>query len=76
MSEACSIHSVLHDVALDVQAEDVARVLARLRLVCGQLHAAGLAAPADQNLRLDDHWVADLVGRGYGLIDGRDWLAG
>ena len=51
-----------HDVAVDVHAEDVAGVLARLGLVGGELHAAGLAASADQHLRLDDDRVADLVG--------------
>ena len=52
------------------------RVLARLRLVRGELHAAGLAAPADQHLRLDDDRVADLVGRADGLLDGRDGSPG
>ena len=52
-----------HACALDVHPEDVAGVLARLGLVGGELHAAGLAAPADQHLRLDDDRVADLVGR-------------
>ena len=52
-----------------------AGVLARLRLVVGELHAAGLAAPADQDLGLDDHRIADLVRRGHGVLDGRDGLA-
>jgi hypothetical protein len=38
--------------------------------VLGDLDAAGLAAPADQDLRLDDDRVADLVGRGDRLIHG------
>ena len=41
--------------ALDLHAEDLAgNALGRL-LVVGQLHPAGLAAPADQHLRLDHH---------------------
>ncbi len=47
-------------------------MLARLRLVGGQLHPAGLAAPADQHLGLDHHRVAHLVGGGHRLLDGRD----
>ena len=50
-------------------------MLARLGLVRGELHAAGLAAAADQHLRLDDDRVADLVRRGDGVLDGRDGLA-
>jgi len=42
-----------------------------LGAVVGHLDAAGLAAPADQDLGLDDARVADLVGRGDGLGDGR-----
>ena len=50
-------------------------MLACLGFVGGQLHPAGLAAPADQDLRLDDHRVADLVRRGHRILDGRDGLA-
>ncbi len=42
----------------------------------GQLHAAGLAAAADQDLRLDDDRVADLLGGADGVGDGRYRLAG
>ena len=41
-----------------------------------ELHAAGLAAAADQHLRLDDDRVADLVGGADGILDGRYRLAG
>ena len=50
-------------------------VLARLALVGGELHAAGLAATADQHLRLHDHRVADLVGRVHGVLHARHRLA-
>ena len=59
----------LDDVALDVEPEDVAGVLAHLVGVGGELDAAGLAAPADVHLGLDDHRVADRVGRGDRLVD-------
>ena len=60
----------LHDVALDVHAEDVAGVGAHLVGVVGELDAAGLAAAADLHLRLDDHRVAGRLGRGDRLVDG------
>ena len=60
----------LDDVALDVEAEDVAGVLADLVDVGRQLHAAGLAAATDVDLGLDDHRVADALGDGHGLVDG------
>ena len=69
MSEACSIHTMRDDVALDVDAEDVAGVLADLVGVGGELHAAGLAATADVHLGLHHHRVADRVGGGDGLVD-------
>ncbi len=50
-------------------------VLARLGLVGGELDAAGLAAAADQHLRLDDDRVADSVGRRHGVLDARHGLA-
>ena len=46
-------------------------VLLDLGAVLGQLDAARLAAPADQDLGLDDHRVAELLGRLDGLGDGR-----
>ena len=52
----------LHDVALDVHAEDVAGVGANLVGVLGELDAAGLAAPADLHLRLDDDRIAGGLG--------------
>ena len=59
----------LHDVALDVEAEDVAGVEAHLVGVGGQLHAARLAAAADLHLRLDHHRVAGGLGLRDGLVD-------
>ena len=76
MSDACSTHTTLHDVALDVQAEDVPGVGAHLVGVLGELDAAGLAAPADLHLRLDDDGIPDAVGGGDRVVDGLDGLAG
>ena len=45
-------------------------MLLGLLAVLGDLDAAGLAAAADEDLRLDDAGVADLVGGGHGLLDG------
>src|SRR5207248_82093 len=50
------------DVAADVEAEDVARASLGLGRVVGELHAARLAAPARQDLRLDDDLRAELLG--------------
>ena len=55
--------------AADVHAEDRLGVLLGLGAVLGDLDAAGLAAAADQHLRLDDAGVADLVGGRDGLVD-------
>src|SRR5580704_386125 len=44
-----------HGVALDVHAEDPLGLGLRLVRVAGELYAARLAAPADLDLRLDDH---------------------
>src|SRR4029079_17671239 len=49
-------------VAVDVEAEDVARLLLGVVRVLGQLHAAGLSASAGQHLRLDDDLASDLLG--------------
>ena len=46
-------------------------MLLGLGAVLGDLDAAGLAAAADLHLRLDDAGIADLVGGGDGLLDGR-----
>ncbi len=45
-------------------------VLACLRLVVGKLHAAGLAASADQHLSLHDNRIADLVRGRHSVLDG------
>jgi hypothetical protein len=66
----------VHDVAADVHAEDRARVLADLGLVGGELDPAGLAAPADQHLRLDDDGVADLARGRERRLDGARRPAG
>ena len=71
MSEAFSIQTPLDGVALDVHAEDVAGVRADLVGVVGQLDAAGLAPPADLHLGLDHDRVAEPVGGGHGVVDGR-----
>ena len=42
----------------------------------GELHAAGLAAPADLHLRLHDDRIADAVGGRDGVVDGLGDLAG
>jgi hypothetical protein len=46
---------LVHGVAADVHAEDRRGVLLRLVAIVRQLDAAGLAAAADLDLRLDDH---------------------
>ncbi len=61
-----------HGVAVDIHAQDVGRVRAHLGLVGGELHAADLAAAADQDLRLDDDRIADLAGCCDGVLDGLD----
>jgi hypothetical protein len=58
-----------HHVAADVHAEDVCCVLAHLGLVGGELDPACLAAPADQHLGLDHHWIAEALGRLHRLLD-------
>ena len=62
MSDACSIQTLLDDVAADVEPEDVAGLLLGVRRVVGELDAARLAAPAGQHLGLDDDLPAELLG--------------
>ncbi len=45
-------------------------MLLGLGAVVGELDPAGLAAAADQDLRLDDARIAELVGGGGRLLDG------
>ena len=59
---------LLDDVAADVEAEDVPRLLLGVGRVVGELHAAGLAAAARQHLRLDDDLAAELLGGGARLL--------
>ena len=66
----------VHDVALDVHAQDGLGVLADLGGVVGQLDAAGLAPAADLHLRLDHDRVAGGFGLGDGLVDGVGHAAG
>ena len=62
--------------ALDVHAEDLARLGDGVLGVLRQLHAAGLAAAAGLDLRLDDDAAALGLGRGLGVLglcdDGAD----
>src|SRR5262249_55420569 len=51
------------DMAVDVEAEDVARFRFGICGIVGELHAARLAAASGQHLRLDDHRAAQLLGR-------------
>ena len=60
----------VHDVALDVHAEDVPGVRAHLVGVGRELDAAGLAAPAHLDLRLHDDRIADPLGGGHRGVDG------
>ena len=65
-----------HDVALDVEAEDVVGVRAGLVGVGGELDAAGLAPTAHVHLGLDHHRVAEPLGGGDGLVHGERHLTG
>ena len=67
-------HAV-HGVALDVHAEDLLGVGLRVVRRLGDLDAAGLAAAADLDLRLDDGDAADLLGDRLGLVRRRRDLA-
>ena len=58
---------LLHDVALDVQAEDVLRVGEGVVGGGGVLDAAGLAAATDLDLCLDHHRLADFLGDRLGV---------
>jgi len=49
-------------VAVDVEADDVFRLLLGVLRVVGELHAAGLAAAARQHLGLHDDRAAELLG--------------
>ena len=60
-----------HGEAADVHAEDRLGVGPRLVAVLRHLDAAGLAAPADLHLCLDDDRIADPVGHVERLVDGR-----
>jgi hypothetical protein len=53
----------------DVHAEDRLACASASARSLATLMPPGLAAPADQHLRLDDARVADLVGGGHRLVD-------
>ena len=59
----------------DVHADDRVRMSARLLGVLGDLDAAGLAAAADQHLRLDRAGVANPLRGRHRLLDGLGDLA-
>src|SRR5581483_8860742 len=62
---------LLDDVAADVEADDVLRLLLGVGGVVGELHAARLAATAGQHLSLDDDGAAEFLGGSASLV-GRD----
>ena len=65
----------------DVEPEDVAGFLPGVAGVVGELHAAGLAASARQDLRLDDDLAAEFLRSRAGFLGSRrepalrDWDA-
>ena len=71
MSDAFSIQSRADDVPADVHAEDRGRVRLGLLGRVRELDAAGLAAAADEHLRLDDDLAAELLGSGASLLGSR-----
>ena len=60
-----------HDVAADVEAQDLARPRVGLVRCLRELDPARLAAPAGQHLGLDDDLPADLFGRRTRLLGAR-----
>ena len=58
---------LLDDVAADVEADHVLRLLLDVRRILGALDAARLAAPTGEYLRLDDHLRPELLGSGTRL---------
>ncbi len=60
-------HALRH-VAVDLEGEDLAGVRLGLLGRVGELHAAGLHAPAGEHLRLDHHRAADLRRDRLGLL--------
>jgi hypothetical protein len=73
---ARSLHvELVHGEALDVHAEDRPGLLLGLLAVMRELDAARLAAPPDQDLRLDHARVPELLGGGDRFLDGLGGLA-
>jgi len=66
----------LHHVTLDVESQDVARVLSNLVHVTGEFDATGLTATADLHLRLDDDRIAHAFRDGNSLVNGVGDVAG
>ena len=69
MSDACSTHTRLTTWPLMSMPRMFPACSAHLVGVVGELDPAGLAAPADLDLGLDDHRVARRLGRGDRLVD-------
>src|SRR5581483_7525542 len=61
---------LLHDVAADVEPDDVGGLALGVGGVLRELHAAGLAAAAGQHLRLGDDLAAELLRRAPRLLRG------
>src|SRR5207302_11366190 len=57
-----------HDMASNVEAEDVLRLLLDVVGALGELHAAGLSAAAGEHLRLHDDRATELLRRRAGLL--------
>ena len=68
MSDAVSIQRRLHDVALDVQSEDVASARLGFSGRRRELDPTCLPATAGEDLRLDDDRAAELLGRHARLL--------
>ena len=58
----------VHDVARDVEAQDVGRAPEHLVGVRGQLHATGLAPASGVDLGLHHHRQPEPLGRGHRLV--------
>jgi hypothetical protein len=59
---------LVDDVPTDVESQDRARLLLRVGGIVRELDAAGLAATAGQDLRLDDDRAAELLSRCARLV--------
>ena len=66
----------MHDVTLDVESQNVARVQTHFVGVLGELDAARLASSTHLHLGFDDHGIADTIRHLDRLIDGVGDIAG